>query len=234
MTPPRTRARKTAPKARKVTVGRAISPDEEAAAEALRKRFARSGTLVLNLVSAPGSGKTELVTKTASTLKGEFAVAAIAGDVRTDLDAARIARAGIPAVAIETGGGCHLSARRVEQAARSLPGRLDILFIENVGNLVCPSAVDLGEDGKVVLVSLPEGDDKPAKYPAIFAHASAFVISKIDLAPVCSCNPERMKRDALALRPDLAIFELSARTGEGMDRWLAWLREGLRRKRGRR
>lgn len=211
-----------------LTNGRCASQDP---AGSLRRRFADWGTFALNLVSAPGSGKTELVARTAQMLKGELRIAAVAGDVKTDLDAARIAKAGIPAIAIETGGSCHISAERLEEAVRKLKEPPELLFIENVGNLVCPSVFDLGEDAKVALVSLPEGDDKPQKYPAAFAHAAAFVITKIDLAGVCNSDRERMKRDAKALNPDIQIFELSAITGAGMDAWCEWLKGAVRRKR---
>ena len=214
---------------RSVDVSKRLAESE--AAERLREGFARAGTFVLNLVSAPGSGKTELVARTARALGGELRVAAIAGDVQTELDAGRIARSGIRALAVETHGACHLRTADVESAVGELGDELDLLFIENVGNLVCPSSFDLGEDAKVALVSLPEGDDKPAKYPSIFAKAGAFVVTKTDLAAVCASDVERMKRDARVLNPDLAVFELSAKTGEGMEAWCDWLRARAREKR---
>jgi len=214
---------------RSVDVSKKLAESEAPAR--LREGFERSGTFVLNLISAPGSGKTELVARTAERLGGDLRVAAVAGDVQTELDAGRIARSGIRAIGIETHGACHLKVADVERAAAELGGELDVLFVENVGNLVCPSSFDLGEDAKVALVSLPEGDDKPAKYPSIFAKASAFVISKTDLAAACPSDTERMTRDARVLNPGLPVFELSAKTGAGMDAWCDWLRERVRAKR---
>jgi len=218
---------------RPVDVSKRLS--ESDAGGRLREGFARAGTYVLNLISAPGSGKTELVARTAERLGGDLRVAAVAGDVQTELDAGRIARSGIRAIGIETHGACHLKAADVERAFGEIcaePGSgLDILFVENVGNLVCPSSFDLGEDAKVALVSLPEGDDKPAKYPSIFAKAGAFVISKTDLAAACPSDTGRMTRDARVLNPGLPVFELSAKTGAGMDAWCDWLRERVRAKR---
>ncbi len=214
---------------RSVDVSKKMAESEAAAR--LREAFARAGTFVLNLISAPGSGKTELVARSAERLGGELRVAAIAGDVQTELDAGRIARSGIRAFAIETHGACHLKTADIERAAADLGGELDVMFVENVGNLVCPSSFDLGEDMKVALVSLPEGDDKPAKYPAIFAKAGAFVITKTDLAAVCASDTARMKRDARVLNPGLPVFELSAKTGAGMDAWCDWIVERAREKR---
>jgi hydrogenase nickel incorporation protein HypB len=206
---------------------------ESEAATRLREGFARAGVFVLNLISAPGSGKTELVARTAELLGGDLRIAAVAGDVQTELDAKRIALSGVRAIGIETHGACHLKTADVERAARELGDDLDLLIIENVGNLVCPSSFDLGEDAKVALVSLPEGDDKPAKYPSIFAKAGAFVVTKTDLAGVCDSDIARMTRDARVLNPGLPVFELSAKTGAGMELWCDWLRECVREKRGR-
>ncbi len=216
-------ADRTPDKARTVKLGAKLS-DADALAAELRERFRRSGTFVLNLISAPGSGKTELVARTALRLKDELALGAIAGDLQTELDAERIARSGIAARAVETHGACHLRTSEVRDALEALPRDLDVLFIENVGNLVCPSSFDLGEDAKVALVSLPEGDDKPAKYPSIFSKAGAFVVTKTDLSSVCACDIARMRRDATALNARVAVFEVSARTGSGMDEWCEWLR----------
>lgn len=201
----------------------------------LRRRFARAGTFVLNLISAPGSGKTELLTETARRLRDVLRIAVIAGDVQTDADASRIRSAGVPAAAIETHGACHLKAEMIEKALEELPGNApELLFIENVGNLVCPSAFDLGEDGKVALVSLPEGDDKPAKYPAVFSKAVAFVVTKMDLKDVLRAAPEKLVEYARAIRPGLSVFLVSARTGEGLDEWCRWLVSCAREKRARR
>ena len=217
---------------RSVAIGESVLSTAGDQAASLRGRFAAAGTFVVNLISAPGSGKTELVCRTAERLRGDMALAAVAGDVQTALDAERIAAAGIAAAAIETHGSCHLSAARVAEALAGLPEAVDLLFVENVGNLVCPSSFDLGEDAKIALVSVCEGDDKPAKYPAVFSRAAAFVVSKLDLATVCESDLERMARDARRMNPDVQVFALSARTGEGMDRWCDWLRAQVRRKKG--
>jgi len=195
-------------------------------ASRLRRRFARAGTFVFNLISAPGSGKTTLLEATARRLPRDVSLAAIVGDVETEADAERLRSAGLAAHQIETHGSCHLNAKVVEEAVGELlPEGVDLLAIENVGNLVCPVSFDLGEDAKVALVSLPEGADKPLKYPAAFAQARAFVITKMDLMPHLDCDVEKLAGDARAINPDLAVFRLSAKTGEGMNDWLGWLRE---------
>ncbi len=200
-------------------------------AGALRARFAAGGTLALNLIASPGAGKTSLLEHTVAALKDTFAVGVVEGDLATSLDAERIARQGVPAVQINTDGGCHLEAHQVEEALGRLPDALDLLVVENVGNLVCPTSFDLGEDLKVVIVSLTEGDDKPLKYPGAFTTAGAFVINKIDLAPYLPARAETLRANALKINPDLPVFEVSCTTGAGVDAWLDWLRAQIAAKR---
>jgi hydrogenase nickel incorporation protein HypB len=198
----------------------------------LRDRFARTGALALNLIASPGAGKTSLLERTVAALKDEYAIGVVEGDLATSIDAERIARQGVPAVQINTDGGCHLEARQVRAALGKLPARLDLLVVENVGNLVCPTEFDLGEDLKVVIVSLTEGDDKPLKYPGAFNTAGAMVINKMDLAPYLPASAETLRANALTINPNLEVFEVSCTTGEGLDAWLDWVRARLVAKRG--
>lgn len=205
-----------------------------AAAQALRERFAASGTLVVNLISSPGSGKTTLLEATAEKLKGRLRLGALDGDIATERDAERLRKSGIPARQILTGGACHLDARQVEKALAEEGQRfagLDMLFIENVGNLICPTSYDLGEDFKAVLLSVVEGDDKPFKYPAIFARAAATVITKADLAPHVAFDLEGVRQEVAVLNPAARFLVLSARSGEGMEAWFTLLEKRLSAKR---
>ncbi len=189
-----------------------------------RARFAARQLLVLNLVSSPGSGKTTLLTETLLRLKGKTACAVIEGDQQTVNDAARIRATGTPAIQVNTGKGCHLDAQMIADAAPRLP--LDdggILFIENVGNLVCPASFDLGERHKVAVLSVTEGEDKPLKYPHMFAAASLMLLNKIDLLPYLNFDVERCLEAARAVNPQIEVILISATSGEGMDSWLAWL-----------
>jgi hydrogenase nickel incorporation protein HypB len=178
----------------------------------------------LNVISSPGSGKTTILAKTIESLKGKLRIGVIEGDIQTDLDAQRIRTTGAPAIQINTDGACHLSAAQVSAALHKLPiDDLDLVFVENVGNLVCPSAFDLGETAKIAVLSTPEGDDKPAKYPAIFARAAAVLINKIDLLGAADFDIEKVKADILKLNKKARIFPVSAKTGEGMPHWYDWL-----------
>ncbi len=189
-----------------------------------RALFAREGVFVLNLVSSPGSGKTTLLERTLRDLKGICRCAVIEGDQQTDNDARRIAATGVPVKQVNTGAGCHLDAHMVGHAVEEfdLHG-LDLLFIENVGNLVCPAAFDLGEDHKVVVLSVTEGEDKPLKYPAMFHHADLMLLNKIDLLPHVEFDVERCKAFARRVNPGIRILEISAKTGQGMKPWCGWL-----------
>ncbi len=217
-----------------VDVRQKILADNAAAAQLLRARFANEGTLVVNLISSPGSGKTTLLEATVQRLAGRLRLGAIEGDIATERDADRLRRLGIPAHQILTGGSCHLDARQVRGALdeRDL-GPLDLLFIENVGNLVCPTSYDLGEDFKAVLLSVTEGEDKPFKYPAIFAKAAVAVVTKADLMPYVPFRLEEARAQIAALAPDGRVLVTSATTGAGIEEWCSLLEERLAAKRAR-
>ena len=180
--------------------------------------------LCLNMISSPGSGKTTILARTITELQGRIKIGVIEGDIQTDIDAERIRKTGAPAIQINTEGACHLSAVQINKALKKLPiDNLDLILIENVGNLVCPSAFELGEAGKVVVLSVAEGDDKPAKYPAIFAKSKALLINKTDLLGHVDFDIERAKDDARRLNKTIEIFPVSAKTGRGMADWYDWL-----------
>jgi len=214
----------------KVTVQEKVLSENDRLAAGIRARLKARGIASLNLVSSPGAGKTSLLERTIRSLGGEIPMALIAGDVQTENDADRLKAAGARMVRpIVTGGACHLDARMVERALAELS--LDgyrLLFIENVGNLVCPSSYDLGEDMKVVLVSTTEGDDKPLKYPGMFRRSSVMIVNKTDLLAHCDSNLDRVRANALRINGQLEIIELSCRTGEGLERWYDWLRRLVR------
>ncbi|MFZ1828952.1 MAG: hydrogenase nickel incorporation protein HypB [Candidatus Competibacteraceae bacterium] len=194
-----------------------------------RQTFADSGVFVLNLVSSPGSGKTALLARTVQALREEFPVAVIGGDQQTARDAERIQAAGAPAVQINTGKGCHLDAHGVGHALEALPlPEGGVLFIENVGNLVCPADFDLGEAYKVVVLSVTEGEDKPLKYANMFAAARLMLLNKTDLLPYVDFDVEQCLDYARRVNPDLHILQLSAQTGDGLEAWLDWVRQGQR------
>ncbi len=215
-----------------VDVRRRVLEANEAAARLLRERFARCGTLVPNLISSPGSGKTTLLETTVRTLGGRLRIAAIEGDIATERDADRLRALGVPAWQILTGGACHLDARQVGRAvdAARFPD-VDILFIENVGNLICPTSYDLGEDFKVALLSVAEGDDKPFKYPAIFSRAAVTVVTKADLLPHVIFDLPAVRDQVATLSPDGRLVVTSAKTGEGIAEWCGLLEERLAAKR---
>lgn len=193
-----------------------------------RRYFGERGMLVLNLVSSPGSGKTTLLTETIARLKNDLDIAVIEGDQQTARDAERIRATGVPALQINTGKGCHLDAHRVGHALETLqPKDHSLLFIENVGNLVCPSAFDLGEAHKVVILSVTEGEDKPIKYPDMFHAADLMILNKTDLLPYLDFDTEQCIQYAKQVNPRIKILSLSAKTGEGMDSWLRWLKAEL-------
>ncbi len=195
-------------------------------AEHNREHLRRRRLTALNLVSSPGAGKTTLLEKTLQRLQGQRPALVIEGDQQTELDAARIRATGTPAVQIQTGQACHLDAAMVHDALHRLPEAPGgLLFIENVGNLICPSQFDLGEQERVVLVSVTEGDDKPLKYPGIFHHADLLLITKIDLLPHVDFDPDRCIANARRIRPGLPALQLSATAGTGLDAWLDWLRQ---------
>ena len=212
---------------RSVELRRGILKKNDELAAGLRERYTAGGVLVLNLVSSPGTGKTAFLERTLRELKGRGArVAALVGDLETDNDAKRLAASGAPVRQINTHGICHLDA---EMISKHLDGwelaNLDYLFIENVGNLVCPSSYDLGEKIRVALLSVTEGEDKPLKYPTLFNSADAAVITKMDIAEPCGFDRELALKNINEIRPGMRIFETSAKTGVGMGEWLAYLEE---------
>jgi len=209
-----------------ITVERKVLEKNEQIAKRNRDLFQEQGVFVLNFVSSPGAGKTSILEKTLQELRGSLKIAVIEGDVQTDLDAQRVARYEVPVVQIVTLGGCHLEAKLVQDALQNLDlNGLDLLFIENVGNLVCPANYDLGEAIKVVVLSTTEGDDKPLKYPGMFLNSSVLIINKIDLIPYVNCNLSAMKKNALQINPSLRIFEVSCFTEAGIPEWCTWLRK---------
>jgi len=189
-----------------------------------RNLFFRKGVFVLNLVSSPGSGKTTILERTLTDMKEKLRFAVIEGDQQTDNDAVRIAATGVPVKQVNTGSGCHLDAHMVAHALETFDmDHLDALLIENVGNLVCPASFDLGENHKVVVLSVTEGEDKPLKYPAMFHNADVMLLNKVDLLPHVDFDMEKCKEMARRVNPDIQIFDVSSRTGEGMDGWYGWL-----------
>lgn len=204
----------------------------EAIARELREEFDRRGIFCINLISSPGAGKTTVVEQLCRLLKDRVRLAVVEGDITTSLDADRVAQYGVPVHQINTFGGCHLDARMVERALRSLNlDEVDLLLIENVGNLVCPADFELGEDAKVVVLSVPEGDDKPAKYPATFRKAGAVLLNKVDMLPYFKFDLARVKRELAAMNPQQAVFETVATTGQGLEAVVDWLLGGVEGKR---
>ncbi len=197
-----------------------------------RNVYAENSLLALNLMSSPGAGKTSLLERTLTDLREELRMAVIEGDLQTDNDARRVAATGAQAVQINTEGGCHLDSSMISEALKQIDlAALDVLFIENVGNLVCPAEFDLGEKAKVTLLSVTEGDDKPEKYPMMFAQSKVLLLNKIDLLPYVDFDLERATRFARALNPEIVVFPVSCRTGEGLEPWYAWLRDAARAER---
>jgi hydrogenase nickel incorporation protein HypB len=199
------------------------------AAGAIRQELRSRGILGVNLLSSPGSGKTTLLESLAVRFKDRYRMAVIEGDIETERDAERIRAHGVPAWQITTGGACHLEAKMVGKVLGQVPAAIDLLFIENVGNLVCPASFDLGEELRCVLLSSPEGDDKPAKYPQAFLTADCLVLTKADLVPHLPFDPAKAAAEALAIKPGLRIFTVSALRGDGMDGLAAYFVEALAR-----
>lgn len=198
-----------------------LSNDQTAAA--IRGELESRGVLAVNLLSSPGAGKTTLLEALADRLKGRGRMAVIEGDIETERDAERVRAKGVPAWQITTGGACHLEAKMIGKVLPEVPTDIDFLFIENVGNLVCPASYDLGERLRIVLLSTPEGDDKPKKYPKAFSTADVLLLSKADLRPYLPFDIEKAKAEALALNPKLRVFVISAVSGEGLDDFVAFL-----------
>ena len=196
-----------------------------------RDIFNKNKVYTINLMSSPGSGKTSLLERTIESLKDELKIAVVEGDLQTDKDAKRIEKYNIPVVQINTKGACHLDSKMVDRVLGFFNFQeINLLVIENVGNLVCPASFDLGEDDRVIMVSIPEGDDKPIKYPVMFRKAKVVLINKVDLLAYTNFNMAGIKKDALRINPHLKIFEISCKTGEGLDNWFDWLREQVKKK----
>jgi len=211
-----------------VTVVRNILEAQEKIAKVNRALFDSKGVFVINLMSSPGAGKTSLLERTIAALKDYFRIVVIEGDIQSQEDALRIKRLGVDAVQINTGGACHLDANMIQSALEqvSLDG-CNLLIVENVGNLVCPAEFELGEHKKVMILSVTEGDDKPLKYPLMFQKSSVLIINKIDLLPYVTCDVDKIKRVVRELNPQIEIFEVSCKTGEGIDQWLEWLKNQI-------
>ncbi|MCE5194842.1 MAG: hydrogenase nickel incorporation protein HypB [Nitrospiraceae bacterium] len=208
----------------KVKVVTRILEANERLAEENKKRFKEAGLFVINLMGAPGAGKTTLLEKTIQKLKGKAKLGVIEGDIAGSDDAERINAAGVPVVQINTGGACHLDANMISGVLGELPLKdMNMLIIENVGNLVCPAEFKVGENIKAMVLSITEGHDKPLKYPLMFQESKALVLNKIDLVPYTNVDIEKIKKDALSLNPEIKIFEVSCSTGEGIDLWAEWL-----------
>ncbi|HEY2587102.1 MAG TPA: hydrogenase nickel incorporation protein HypB [Tepidisphaeraceae bacterium] len=209
---------------RLVEVRQKVLKQNDVVARALRQRYHDAGVYVVSLVSSPGAGKTTFLEKTLSLVRERYRVRALVGDLATDNDAQRLGRSGAPVRQITTGTVCHLEADMVERALEGWNlSELDYLFVENVGNLVCPASYDLGEDLRLVLFSVTEGEDKPLKYPTIFNTADVAVVTKIDLADAVEFDRAAACRNILAVRPGIQILDVSAKTGQGMDEWMRFL-----------
>jgi hydrogenase nickel incorporation protein HypB len=208
----------------KVTIAQNILAANDTIVQDIQQLLSARGILTINVMSSPGAGKTTLLERTIVRLRGELGIAVIEGDVETSTDAERIEAAGAEAVQINTRGACHLEAHMIRDALAEIDlTKINLLVIENIGNLVCPAAWNLGEELRVAVVSTAEGDDKPAKYPQMFAISHVMVVNKLDLLPYVDYDLQKVKRQALAINPQLRIFEVSCRTGEGLDGWCEWL-----------
>jgi hydrogenase nickel incorporation protein HypB len=209
-----------------VPVEKKVLNENQRLAAELRERFHQNNVLVVNLISSPGSGKTSLLERTLEGFPKDTRVAVLTGDIQTENDARRLAQFGFPARQITTGGTCHLDARMIDKALADWKlEELDLLLIENVGNLVCPSSYDLGEEAKIVVLSVTEGEDKPLKYPSIFFKSELAIINKIDLLPYVPFNLQAARENIQKVHPGADIIEVSCTTGAGMEQWLAWLQQ---------
>jgi hydrogenase nickel incorporation protein HypB len=208
----------------KVTIAQNILAANDTVAQEIKQWLAAHGVRAINIMSAPGAGKTTLLERTIERLRGRLSIGIIEGDLETTADAERIEAAGAQTVQINTRGACHLEAHMIRDALAQINlADMDLLVIENVGNLVCPATWDLGEELRVVVVSATEGDDKPAKYPQMFAISQVMIVNKLDLLPYVDYDLQKVKRQALAINPRLRIFEVSCRRGDGLDAWCEWL-----------
>ncbi|MBW1999159.1 MAG: hydrogenase nickel incorporation protein HypB [Deltaproteobacteria bacterium] len=217
----------------KITVVRDILEANERIAQENKELFDRSRVLVVNLMSSPGAGKTSLLERTIDALKDDLKMGVIEGDIQSSQDAERVAKKGIPVVQINTGGACHLDGNMIRDTLGEFNfDSLELLVVENVGNLVCPAEFKLGEDYKVMILSVTEGDDKPSKYPLMFRESRVLLINKIDLLPHVDTSVEKITSECLRINPDITIFQVSCKTGQGVDSWVQWLKDRVRMKRG--
>jgi hydrogenase nickel incorporation protein HypB len=215
----------------KITVVRDILEANERIARQNREIFDENNLVVINLMSAPGSGKTSILERSIDALKDEIRMGIVEGDIQSSRDAERVARKGVPAVQINTGSACHLDGNMIRDTFKDFDFRsLQLLVVENVGNLVCPAEFNIGEDYKIMMLSVTEGDDKPAKYPLMFRISKVLLINKIDLLPYVDCSIERIEEEAKKINPDLTIFRISCKTGEGLNDWYSWLRDKVKNK----
>ncbi len=219
----------------KISVVKNILEANDRIAQENRAIFDEKGLLVFNLMSSPGAGKTSLLEKTIGALKDDLRIGVIEGDIQSSQDAERIAAKGVPVVQINTGGACHLDGNMIRDTFEEFDfDALDLLVVENVGNLVCPAEFKVGEDFKAMILSVTEGEDKPAKYPLMFHESKVLLINKIDLLPYVDCSVEKIREEALKVNPGLSIFEISCKTGEGLGAWYEWLREEVKTRRSTR
>lgn len=212
-----------------IDLNQKILDKNDALAADLRKRFAENHVYVVDLMASPGSGKTSTILATIDALRDEFNIAIIEGDIASSVDAEKIKAQGIPAVQINTGGACHLESNMVKRAIDVLDlERLDLIILENVGNLVCPTDFDLGENAKIMILSVPEGDDKPLKYPGIFQVSQAVILNKIDTKPYFNFNQDAFESAVHELNPKAPIFPIAATKGDGVEEWAEWLADKIR------
>ncbi len=213
----------------KVRLVKKILEANDRIAENNRKKLADAGVYTMNLMSAPGAGKTTLLQRTIKALDGRIRFGVIEGDIQGTHDAEVISALNVPVIQINTEGACHLDANMISDILPEMPlNAIDILVIENVGNLVCPAEFDVGEEIKVMLFSITGGEDKPLKYPLMFQKSEVLILNKIDLAPYLDVDMEKIKADAIALNPGLRIFEISCKSGQGLDAWVAWLEDKVK------
>lgn len=218
-----------------ISVERDILEANDRVAARNRALFDQHGVRVLNLMSSPGAGKTSLLEQSLRVLTPELQIGVIEGDIQSDLDAERIANTGAPVIQINTGGACHLDGTMIWETLDQFDlAALDLLVVENVGNLVCPAEFAIGEDHKVMILSVTEGDDKPTKYPLMFRESTVLLINKVDLLSHVDCSVERIERDAHRLNPAIETYRVSCKTGEGLDGWYRWLRQQVQMTRGER
>jgi len=213
----------------KVKVVRNILEANDRIAELNRELFRSSGVFVLNLMSSPGAGKTTLLERTIEALSDRLRIGVIEGDIQSSHDAERIARKNVPVVQINTGGACHLDGNMIRETLPEFNLKdLDLLVVENVGNLVCPAEFKVGEDLKVMILSVAEGDDKPSKYPLMFRESGVLLVNKIDLLPYVDCSLDKIREDSLRINPALTLFPVSCKTGEGLGAWVSWLEKTVK------